>query len=348
MAFMVALLAKETALVFLPLMLLTDWFLRRKLIGFWLLTTVMALLFLTWRYLLTQSHLLGDILTNPMELGLRLLHIPTALMIDMRSVLWPGDLHYYSTLDILSPWWPWWLLMGAIIILLKVLAPNDTAERRMLWLGIGIFIACLLPVLNIVPLVNEYSFILLADHFLYMPLIGLLISLGSLFRQWLLPPRRVIVLIITGLLAIMLTFYQNTFWQSEVALFERTVQFEPRFGRGHALLAKAYYFNKRYQKSLEHYAKAQAIFETYAIKVQDPKARGFYLGFLKGIHFDQAQAYLALGKLQSAEIAYIQALNLDPIDNVVKNNLATVLLPCASWLESFCKVATLIASSPIS
>jgi len=43
-----------------------------------------------------------------------------------------------------------------------------------------------------------------------------------------------------------LTMHQNTFWRSEVALFERMDKYEPNFGRGQLLLAKAYYFAKRY------------------------------------------------------------------------------------------------------
>ena len=44
--------------------------------------------------------------------------------------------------------------------------------RPMLILGLGWFLAALLPVLNIAPLINEYSFILTPEHFLYLPIVG--------------------------------------------------------------------------------------------------------------------------------------------------------------------------------
>lgn len=332
--FLIALCAKESALVFIPLVIATDWLKARRVFGKWLALLAVALLFFTFRQSVTQSSIVQSIFANPHELMLRLLHIPTALMTYIRSVIWPGDLHYYRNLDILSPWWPAWIVMMILSALAFFLSPSDVKERRLYWFGFAVFIIGLLPVLNIIPLVNEYSLILTADHFLYFPVIGLLISIGCLLRQWLLPFRRRLFVSITILLASMLTVYQNTFWQSEVALFERTVQFEPNFGRGHALLAKAYYFNKRYAKAIEHYAKAQGIFESYLVRVEDPVARRFYLGFLKGIHFDQAQAYLALGKYKQAEIGYIQAINLDSSDSIIYNNLATVLMVQGKWVEA--------------
>jgi len=51
-----------------------------------------------------------------------------------------------------------------------------------------------------------------------------------------------------------LTMHQNTFWRSEVALFERMDKYEPNFGRGQLLLAKAYYFAKRYDLANAHFA----------------------------------------------------------------------------------------------
>ena len=53
---------------------------------------------------------------------------------------------------------------------------NDWPQARpTLILGFGWFLASLFPVLNIVPLINEYSFILTPEHFLYLPIVGILI-----------------------------------------------------------------------------------------------------------------------------------------------------------------------------
>lgn len=329
--FIVGLLAKETALVFIPIAIVTDWYLRRRQWMAWGIIICIGLLFLGWRQALTHSSLLADIAANPQELVLRLLHIPTALVMYVKSVVWPGDLHYYRSLDILKAWWPYWIALIVGIGGLVFVSPSDKERRRLYWFGLIIFISCLLPILNIVPLINEYSLILIADHFVYLPLIGLLISLGCCLEQWLLPYRRKYVVIITALLALFGTIYQNTFWQSEVALFERTVHFQPSFGRAQALLARAYYFEKRYDKALTHYTYAEDIFKKYLQQTQAPSAVNLYRGFLKGVYFESAQAYVGLGKFDMAQEQYAKAIEQDPHDANLYNNLATVLMTQGQW-----------------
>ena len=82
------------------------------------------------------------------------------------------------------------------------------------------------------------------------------------------------------------TVGQNTFWRGEVPLFERMIRFEPRFGRGHILLAKAYDADHRYDLAKRHFLIALDIMQGYAARSSDAAARNIYLGFIRDIHMD--------------------------------------------------------------
>ena len=69
-------------------------------------------------------------------------------------------------------------------------------------------------------------------------------------------------------------------------LFERMIRFEPRFGRGHILLARAYDADRRYGPAKRHFLIALNIMQGYAAKASNATARNVYLGFIRDIHMD--------------------------------------------------------------
>ena len=82
------------------------------------------------------------------------------------------------------------------------------------------------------------------------------------------------------------TIGQNTFWKGEVPLFERMVRFEPRFGRGHILLARAYDADHRYDLAKRHFLIALDIMQGYAARSSNATAQNIYMGFIRDIHMD--------------------------------------------------------------
>jgi len=279
--FALGLLAKEQALMAVPLALLIDRYRYRKQPVVWFVFIALALGFLAARQAATGANLLADVLASPGELKLRLLAVAQVLATDVRLLILPYDLHYYRSTDILSVdllWWPVVLLTGALVMR----SPRDIR------LGAFWFLFALLPVLNIVPLINEYSFILTAEHFLYVPMAGAALVV-ALLGQRLFKDKFMWALLVAAVVLTVLTVRQNTFWRSETALFERTMAYEGKFGRGHLLLAKAYYFEHNYEKANEHFAQAYAIMKGYADKtVGRPKL--FYQGFVEEILSDWGQS----------------------------------------------------------
>ena len=207
-------------------------------------------------------------------------------------------------------------------MLIGVIFKNVKAPPTLM-LGLGWFLAALLPVLNIAPVINEYSLILTPEHFLYLPIVGVLI-LVVIAGEHLIKHFKKFILGLAVFSCLILTWHQNTFWSSEVVLFERMLTFEPNFGRGHLLLAKAYYFNGRPRAAEGHFGKAYAIISGYAHKATNIKARTFYLSITKETLFDWAQNESAMGQWRAALAKYDQALLIDNKDASLYNNIAFV------------------------
>lgn len=334
LCFLLGLVSKEQAVIALPLIILLDWWLRQKRPTLWVIFTLWTVVFLGVRQLLTGSHLVADILASPGELKLRFLAIAQVLVTDVRLIFAPYDLHYYRSTDILTASRWWWGAVAAAVLLIG-------RSGRLVQFGALWFIIALLPVLNIVPLINEYSLILTAEHFLYLPILGVIIIAGIIFKT--LPKRSfIIIAVILGAL----TIYQNTFWRSESVLFQRTVRYEPDFGRGHLLLAKALYFEKRYAEADAHFARAYEIMDGYAKKAVGAAPQRFYRGFIKGILFDWAHNLENAGQPRQAAAKYTQAIEIDPRDPVLWNNLGALYLKMGDIAQAKANFQEALKASP--
>jgi len=304
--FLVALFSKEQAIM-LPLLVglvevaLAPSHLVGGSVSFRMRALRLAGFFITaFGYLSFRNIVAGNsiasILTYKGELILRILHIPEVLLMFLGILVFPYGLHYYHSTDILQPYFfstvTLIFLLGALAFLIKGL-PRDS--RHWLIFAGGWFLVTLLPVLNIVPLINEYSLILTAEHFLYLPIIGFVLFalwLGSFVMQKIFQVKSLkinaLLVSLLGLICIAATIKQNTYWRGEIPLFERVVRFEKDFGRGHILLAKAYYFHQEYDRAIVQYNIALRIMQSYLSRTKVPEAKKFYLGFIQEIYFDLA------------------------------------------------------------
>ncbi len=328
--FVVALFTKEMAIVTAALLVWQDFCFTPKdktqkhrwLL--WMIFIITALVSLKFRQAITGANLLGDIAASGNELILRLGAIGNTVSQYIAAIFVPVDLHYYRSTDILQNSILGWgivvLTLGLWVLIRSTLKEAD----RLLWQwALGVFVITLLPTLNIIPLVNEYSFILSAEHFLYMPMIGVAVMVVMALERLPIKIAKWVVMLVLVVCGVM-TFKQNTVWSSEIALFERTVRFEPHFARGHLLLAKAYYFDRRYLEAQAHYDKALQRMQFYLTQVKRPATQKFYRGFIKGIHFDSAANDMVLGHWDQAAAHYLAALAIDPNDCVVHNSLGVL------------------------
>ncbi|MDP2653002.1 MAG: tetratricopeptide repeat protein [Candidatus Omnitrophota bacterium] len=337
--FAVALLSKEQAAV-LPVLLL--WYEaayrgggnRKPAAGgrvtIWVLAGILLSYFLFRKIFLGQW--LVPLLDHREELFLRLLAVPRMILTDLQLLSWPAGLHYYRSIDVLSPSAGGWLGLGAVLVMMSAAVRRSRGTARQdLVFGLGWFFITLAPTLNVLPLIHEYSFVAAFEHFLYLPAAGFaVVALGvgrDMFNRIFKSRAADAGVICFGVILLAcagLTIRQNTFWRGEVPLFERAVRYEPGIGRLRALLGRAYYFEGRQEQAAEEFHRAAEIFNGYAARAGDPRARSFYLSLLKGVHSDWAHSHEARGDLKAAVAQYEKALVIDPADAVVENNLGTV------------------------
>jgi len=327
LCFVMAFLSKEQAVMFVPLIIVIDYYRGSKSFRSWFLWALSACALLCLRQVITGGSMLKEIMLSPGELYLRLAAIPRDIGMYLRLIICPYDLHYYRSTDILQPNSAAWGFLVMSMVGIFYVFNRWPQSRKTLILGLGWFLAALCPVLNIAPLINEYSFILTPEHFLYLPIVGILIIIVTTFYSLPLVGRvreGVLILILTVCLS--LTWFQNTFWSNEIVLFERMLRYEPDFGRGQLLLAKAYYFNGRPEQAESHFKRAFEIMTNYAKKATNLTAEKFYLGFEKEILFDWAQNESAMGQWPQALKKYKQATLIDAKDASLYNNIAFVYL----------------------
>jgi len=263
------------------------------------------------------------------ELTLRLFSIPRTLLMYFKTLLYPLDLHYYRSINVLEPpgLSPVILIVILVILLLMIRRlPKETST--LLSFGIGWFVLAIFPVLNIIPLIHEYSWIATFEHFLYLPMIGFFLSVFALLEYCcLLIPAETVrksAAVLMGLLivpGVILTVKQNTYWRGEIPLFERAIQFEKNLGRLNILLAGAYYDNEQYDLALEKYHRALFIMRSYDQRVKNPEAKKFYSGFMKKIYFKIGLIYEIQNDDRNAVRFFLRASALAPLNGEIHNHL---------------------------
>lgn len=289
-------------------------------------------------YFLLRKLLFGFALTpvpgSRAELGLRLLSIPRTLLTYFKLIVFPNDLHYYRSQDILLPYfWPLLLLIAVGIVVAGLIFVTPRPQKHWMLFGLAWYGIALLPTLNIVPLVNEFSTVQTGEHFLYFPVIGMFLFMSAAVHHWAVqrgggrsPGFVYGAFTVIAALCVAMTIYQNTFWRGEIPLFERTLRYEPGFGRVRLHLAKAYAQAGRYEDALAESQKALTIMEGYVGKIKNDKVEGFYLRFITEIHYLIGFCYDVLGERDQAVDHFRKALNLAPEDSTINYSLGLAYL----------------------
>lgn len=279
-------------------------------------------------YFFLRKFIFGLSLTHGLaekhELWLTLLAIPRSLLIYFGIILFPHNLHYYRSQDILLPsMGPILLLLAIIIALGFLISRTGNPHKKWMIFGLGWFIISMLPTLNIFPLVNEYSLILTAEHFLYFPIIGIFLFVSGCSCYWFKRMtdqekflRYFLICSMISILYLGMTVKQNTYWRGEIPLFEQTLKFENNFGRVHFLLAQAYANAGRFEDAAVEDRKALVIMQGYAQKVKNLKIQKFYLIFLRQIHYHLGYCLSILGNSDESLDHYKMALDLDPNNEI--------------------------------
>jgi len=297
---------------------------------------------------------LPDLTAGGYELWMRIASIPQTLLMYLRILVVPSDLHYYRSVDILKfSFVPSLILIGLGIAVFAILKLLPREEKRLACFGLALFLITLAPMLNIVPLINEYSLILTAEHFLYFSLFGFLLFFFVVAKQVLhfLFKQNAEKFVVAGMILIGIVFFfaargQTRYWQGEIPLFQRTLHYYPNFGRVRILLARAYYFDHRSEAAITEYQKGIFILEGYLEKTKGLPVQKTYRFFIKEAYFELAHCYEAREQFKKAIFAYRQALKMDSGDDRIYNNLGIDYLSIGNLNQAALCFKNAIAVNP--
>lgn len=321
-AYLAALLSKEIAIVLLPLLLAEA--VARKAGSEeppgasvrWPLAEAAILAGVTLLYVAFRAVMLGIpdfqagsiTATSAFRLGMT----PAVYAYYWRVLLWPGTLHFHVPLALPSgPADPRFLLT-ALFLLAQLLA-GIWLLRRAPWAAFGLFwyLISLVPVSHLIPLAFKT---VVAEYWAYVPSVALVLLLAGLAQAWSRgrperTSRAAAALAALGVLGAVALPARSAVYRTEEGLLRHTVSVYPGHADSWVTLAAELGERGDYDEAFRAARTALRV---------DPKARGAW-GNLGNL-------YDAIGRPDSAEVAYRRELAVFPWKDDVKINLADVLL----------------------
>lgn len=265
------------------------------------ITVTLIYIFLRFGYFYNPT----EVFPAPM-LTERLLTIPWLTLNFIKRSIVPVMLSavYDDVRPVLSPFSASFIWPFTIVLLLLLLSSR---VRKDIAFGILFFIITLLPVLNLIPVINP-----LAERYLYMPMAGFAIVLGFFIGriEKLLTPRGYCVLFVFLLCTLsIMTIRRNTFWKDDYSLWTDTVKKAPGSVRAHNNLGFAYYAKKQFHQAINEYK--------IAIKLNPNN---------ESAHNHLGNAYCYIGNASEGIKKYQEAIRLKPSYAEAHNNLGMAYL----------------------
>jgi tetratricopeptide (TPR) repeat protein len=370
--FIVAMFCKPTMVTFPVIILLYAWWKRRKIgwsdlqvsLPFFAVSLAVGALTL-W---IQQDNVTPAETLPTSGLSSRLALGGLSIAFYFFKCVWPmGLLPIYPRWVVDPPtlvqFWPWPLLIGVI---------GWSWTRRADWgrhvlLGFGFFLITLLLFAGFTT-VAYMRFTLVMDHFLYIPIIGLIgLAMGG--WGWLnerMPPLRPYVLgvsaIIVGILAFGSYQYASVFVNQE-AYWTYTLASNPDAWPAHNNLGEVYRHSGRIAEAKEQYEEALKLNPNYAEAHnnlgivlaqtgQTDLALAHYHEALRinpnyaAVHNNMGAVLIEKGQVQEAIEEYQAALSLNPNFAEVHNNLGNAFFKTGHPQEAVVEYERALAISP--
>lgn len=339
-SFLLALLTKENAVILPLILILCDSTLfeeknrislSKKLLSY-LPFLIIAIIYIYLRLTIldfTKDHMLS----HNLPFSLRILTFTKVIWNYLGIIIFPFNLHMerrimpvISLFNLVA-----WIYLFMLSLILWIAAKNYKNSKTVLF-GILWFFVTLFPVSNtVIPL-----FTYLAEHWLYLPYIGLCIVMAQVFlklKQTIIPFLKLPVF---GLVFLLISFYstltirQNKIWKDEVTLFTYILKYDAyRNYLIHNNLGLAYEENGQLEEAFSEYEKALKIkpnyADTYANLGNIYYKQGLYEqatdSYQKALKYkpNLATAYNGLGviytttgRYQEAILLHLKSLELNP------------------------------------
>lgn len=259
------------------------------------------------------------------------------------KMLWPIEL------SVFYPYvhsWPVIYITGAVLMLVAVTVFVIWKVRTSPYLAIGWFwyLGTLVPVIGLV----QVGMQAMADRYMYVPMIGLLImivwgapdvlkKLGS--KKMIFAPTIGVILI----MCMILTYYQSKLWQNSRLLFQHAISVTSKNFVAHNLLGIALRDGGQLEEAASNFQQAIAINPLYmpayqnlgvtrALQKRYEEAIAYYLkaieidGENELIRFNIGDALLQSGRFGEAESQFRQAIKLHPGSSSFHNSLGVAFI----------------------
>ena len=236
--------------------------------------------------------------TDQLPLPLRLSNATVSYLRYVAKFAWPTHLSVSYPLS--SSGIPTWKVAACLAVLVAVSILVVALRRRFPWLaaGWGWYMVTLIPVIGIV----QVGMQAMADRYMYVPMIGLLIAIAwqaaeSFHGRWVAVPAAA-VLALWG----MATWQQVHVWRDGLTLFEHAVAATPESFVAHDNLGVELDRRGRYEEALAQYG------ETLRLKPGDRNGMRNYAM----ANFAKGERLTAAGKVEESLAAYREAIAADP------------------------------------
>lgn len=266
LCFFLGVATKETAVVFLALVLIGDWFLRKRVFpSRYLVYGLMLGLYLVMRWKTVGLIGLYGIspVMNPLAALPAYLRIANALPLAWMVLglhFFPARLAADYSYDAIPVILNWGVLSAWIVATAALLAAWVWASRRStaVFLGGAIYLTGFAATSNIlIPAVNNFG-----ERWAYLPSAGFCL-LVALAVERLAQRSRTLAFVLLGLVVaagLIRTVVRNADWKNNLTLFSSAVQVFPKNVRAHYLLGQAYLQRGDLPNAEQHLTAAARIF----------------------------------------------------------------------------------------
>ena len=313
LGYLLALLSKESALVFPALALIYHYALREKLkIKPFFCILLATILYAGLRLSVLQG---SPIKIAPQPFFERLPGFFAAITSYTKLLLAPFGLHMEYGIKTFRFTDPQSILgiaifVSAIAYAVRIRKTNGLISLGLLWIFVAI-----LPVSNVIYPVNAY----MAEHWLYVPSVGFFLSL-AIFLQYI--RKRFAIFFMVVILAlpvfyIYLTVKQNGYWQDPMTFFKRTLQYSPYSYR---------VYNGMGVKYDEAGDKDMAL-AAYKRSIELNPQNAFALNNL-------GQLYISMGRNEEAEAVIRKAMDIEPGSAFMPNSMGKLYSAMGKYEEA--------------
>ncbi|MBI4446792.1 MAG: tetratricopeptide repeat protein [Acidobacteria bacterium] len=341
LCFLLGILSKEVAIVFPALLLLWDFFipvvaprtkkqpvvqqpfpvLARKNVWLYVIFLLLSILSLYWAVFWNQASRMigywGGAWTTHVGTSFKLFvhYLKLAVFPHPLIADYTGDVFKVSK-GLLDPA----TLLAILITVGYLFATVFLISRdRRLTFGLLWFFVALLPVLQLIPF-HELA----ADHFMYLPLVGISLAGGLLLQKAIQEKDRQVLasglFILVVILSVVMTVRRNRDWKDERTLWEATLKAAPGSYRANTNLGVIYQGERESSKALRYTLKSLEL---------DPNQAASWSN-LGAIYHDLAQEARRGGELEEGILLSSQgikslekAIALNPADAFAYGNLGS-------------------------